>query len=161
MEQREVAFLSKKLASIPTDVPMDMLPEASYIFRERSLINPEVRQLFRTLEFKSLIPEDDVPLKDFASLGIKPIHIADLTELDKLTQEIQKQTSCSIGTISSDYRLTGISMLVGEQSYILDFSKYSGKVFLETLLSSDIEIIGYDLKEELKLLYGYIKNSSQ
>lgn len=140
---------------------MDMLPEASYIFRERSLINPEVRQLFRTLEFKSLIPEDDVPLKDFASLEIKPVYINQLDELDQLSQEIQKQASCSIGTIHSDHRLTGMSLIVGGQSYVLDFSKYSGKVFLETLLSSDVEIIGFDLKEELKLLYGYIKNSSQ
>lgn len=44
---------------------------------------------------------------------------------------------------------------------MLDFSKYSGSDFLEFLLASDIEIVGYDLKEELKLIHAYLKNSSE
>jgi hypothetical protein len=49
----------------------------------------------------------------------------------------------------------------GEHWYILDFTQYSGKEFLSWLLESNLEIIGYDIKEELRYLHGYVKNSSQ
>jgi len=138
-----------------------MLPEASYHFRERNIVTPEAKALFRTLEFKSLIPEDDVPLKDFASLNITPVFVEHQAQLDDLTQVLLKGAPCSIAPISSDNQLTGMAIGIGEQWYVLDFSKYSGKIFLETLLNSSLEIVGFDLKETLKLLKGYTKNSSQ
>ncbi len=131
MEQRETAFLSKKLASIPTDVDMEMLPESAYVFRDRSLMNPQVNEFFRTLEFKSLITDEVAELATFESLDIHPISVESLDELNTLDSELQRLKKCSIGTIAHENRLTGLAIGTGEKWYLLDFSKYSGKEFLE------------------------------
>jgi 5'-3' exonuclease len=57
-----MAFLSKKLATIPTDVPLELPDENMFLFAGRSLMNEEVLELFRQCEFKSLLPEGDSPL---------------------------------------------------------------------------------------------------
>lgn len=161
IEQREKAFLSKRLASIPTDVPMDMLPESAYAFKGREIINPEVLEFFRLMEFKSLAGEAPVELKSFESLGISTVSVADGAELEALGKTIATAGVCSIGTVTHEGRLTGMAIGAMGKWYSLDFSKYSGRDFLETLIASDVEIIGYELKDELKLIHAYIKNSSQ
>ncbi len=161
VEQRDRAFLSKKLASITTDVDIEILPESAYCFRDRELINPQVNDFFRSLEFKSLIPEEASTLKSFESLGIQGTHIKTAEELLSLKNRLWQKVECSIGTITHENHLTGMALGDGEHWYILDFTQYSGKEFLSWLLESNLEIIGYDIKEELRYLHGYVKNSSQ
>jgi 5'-3' exonuclease len=88
VEQRDRAFLSKKLASITTDVDIEILPESAYCFRDRELINPQVNDFFRSLEFKSLIPEETSTLKSFESLGIQGTHIKTAEELLSLKNRL-------------------------------------------------------------------------
>lgn len=140
---------------------MEMLPESAYVFRDRELMNPQVNDFFRTLEFKSLITEEAVEMKSFESLGIELIPVETSEELMQIKNELAQTMKCAIGTVTHENRLTGLAIGIGERWYLLDFSKYSGTEFLEWLLRSDLEIIGYDIKEELKFLRGYLKNSSQ
>lgn len=140
---------------------MEMLPETAYVFRDRELMNPGVNEFFRTLEFKSLMTEEVAELKSFGSLGIEPVAVEDAAALETLWEELLRQKSCSIGTVAHENRLVGMSVGSGGKYYLLDFAKYSGKEFLERLIGSDLEIAGYDIKEELRLIRGYLRNSSQ
>jgi hypothetical protein len=140
---------------------MEMLQESAYVFRDRELMSPQVNEFFRSLEFKSLMTEEVAELKSFGSLGIDPVAVEDAAALETLWSELLRQKSCSVATVAHENRLTGMAVGTGGKYYQLDFAKYSGKEFLERLIGSDLEINGYDIKEELRLMRGYLKNSSQ
>ena len=55
-----------------------MGPREAHILRGRSLLTDAARELFRELEFKSLIGEEETPLGTFESLGITPQKVTDV-----------------------------------------------------------------------------------
>jgi len=54
-EGREVAFLSKKLATLDTNVNMSHFHLDDFVFHRDKIFSPEVKKLFKEFEFYSLI----------------------------------------------------------------------------------------------------------
>jgi DNA polymerase I len=162
IEQREMAFLSKKLATIPTDVPLELPDENMFLFAERSLMNEEVLELFRQCEFKSLLPEGDSPLWTFSQLGLTVEVIDTIDALNQLEKYMEGQKTCSLATVCANGTITHVVLYFGTAAYCINLIQVSARDFLERLLQSQkISLVWFEIKEELKLIQSYIKNSSQ
>ena len=158
---REIAFLSKKLVLIPTDVELDLPERAACIIRGRNLLTEDAKILFRELEFKSLLGEEETPLGSFGDLGITPIQVISTEELDTLLAQIIQIGKCTIASILTEGSLTGIALQVEDQYYLLDTNKTPLGDFIASLLIADIELVGYDLKDEIKHLQSYQKRTTE
>lgn len=109
-EHRDTAFLSKKLATIPTDVDFELEPNGRYKFSSRHVLTPEVLDFFRTLEFKSLLSFEESALRTFKDLEIQYIEIEDEAGIESLKSRIITEKACSIGTVSKGESLSGIAI---------------------------------------------------
>ena len=89
-ESREIAFLSKKLATIDLNVELNSFLLENFIFKKDGILNGEVIELFRSLEFNSLSPEEKKDLKTWDDLWLKVQTITDKSGLDKLSEIIKK-----------------------------------------------------------------------
>lgn len=78
---REVAFLSKTLASIDVNVPVELDLEAAK-FASRPFLTPEAEAFFHRLGFKSLLPKRDVVLRDAMNLETGFEEIVDQSVVD-------------------------------------------------------------------------------
>lgn len=157
-ENREVAFLSKKLASIDTTVEIECDLDA-HVFRDRSIVNPAVRELFREFEFRSLLPDDEQVLANFDSLGVTYTKIDSGTELEKLLPLVLEAGRVALATKKDASVLTGIALDIPDTGkYFIDVSVVSVTEFIQSLLNADIEIIGFELKEDIKTLWQYLDN---
>lgn len=161
IEQKEVAFLSKKLASIDTQVDLWNLEIEDYFFRDKKILNDKSIALFKKFEFKSLIPtthQDQI--KNFPTLGLKMIKISEYSKLDELIEKIQKSRKVAISTIwNSVFELDEISLYLWEKiAYTINIWDIEIHDFLKKLLNLDIEIIWFELKEDLKRIYWYLEN---
>ncbi len=83
IEDKDNAFMSKKIATIYRDVPLNINLEDLKIGK----IKPKLTELFKELEFFSLLKTMMVPIKDDSeSLDVE--EITDLTKLDSLENDI-------------------------------------------------------------------------
>lgn len=76
LAQKENAFLSQKLATIYTELELDVLPDSSFV---PGLSNPDYISLLKKYEFKSLLPRETI-----ARIPVQDIDIIDITVYDKL-----------------------------------------------------------------------------
>lgn len=158
---REVAFLSKRLASIDTAVPVEYTLEG-HEFASRPIRNERLNELLRELEFRSLITDEVHEHKKFDSLGIEPISIETAETLQKLQDTIASEKRISIATMMDGGQMYGIVIgLSGNRFYSVrsNYLKLDG--FIQFLLEWDGEVVGYDLKSELKILWKYLDQSSE
>ncbi|MDD2565813.1 MAG: 5'-3' exonuclease H3TH domain-containing protein [Candidatus Gracilibacteria bacterium] len=158
---REVAFLSKQLASIYSDLELADFNLEDHNFTKKEILNPEVIDIFKRFEFKSLIPSHhQEKIKNFDTLGLKITKIKNSTELDELLKKVKKSGKVAISTIGNGtFELNGINLYLGEKIiYFVDSRELEIKDFLNNLLNCDIEIIGFELKSDLKRIYGYLEN---
>ena len=96
---REVAFLSKKLASIPTDVPLELPTIETHPFRSREIYTPEFVEFLKKYEFKSLLPKSSqTPKKNISSLGIQIHEILSDKDLDAIKPKIFSSAKIGIAT---------------------------------------------------------------
>lgn len=97
IENKELAYLSRELATIATDRELDIkLTECTYDFP----FNQNVYDLFRRYEFKSLLKREDLfeELSSYnAEVEVKTVikEVNTLEELKKLVEEIDKVTEFS------------------------------------------------------------------
>ncbi len=80
---KENAFMSKKIATIYKDVPLNINLEDLHIGK----IKPRLTDLFKELEFFSLLKSMMIPIKEDAK-NLDIITLKDLNELDKLDNDI-------------------------------------------------------------------------
>lgn len=160
---REIAFLSKKLASIVTDLDIEMPPTEAFEYASRKLISPEATELFRTLEFKSLLPKNEQVMQSFSDLQLA-IRTVDTTEsFTHLRDTLTKLGSFAISTVSLSGSLSTIviSLLQEEKEeiYVIDVRSFLALECIEFILHFPGTIIGYDLKEDIKALRSYSENA--
>ena len=70
---KENAFLSKKLATLELNVPTDSFMEnisdlTPFVFHPETIINPQVKEFFISLEFFSLVGEEQKKLQSWEDL---------------------------------------------------------------------------------------------
>jgi len=159
---REVAFLSKTLASIPTDVPLDLPTITSHPYKTREIYTPEFIEFLRKYEFKSLLPKHAAATKkDITSLSIEIKEISNYEDLKNLESLIEKSNEIGFATTGKDFsEISGISISIWEKVFWLDPNILSLKEFLHKLIESNKKLIGYDIKPDLKRIWYYIENDS-
>ena len=146
-DQKENAFLSQKLANIVTDldIGLETIPtiETGSIFSSLPVI-----EFLKKYEFKSLIPLEHREVK-------KELEKEKMSEISTL--EWIKMLEKEISLVKKIYLATekegNIALGVEESTYVINPRVVDVADFIRTLLESpDLEIVGYDVKEDLKRL---------
>ncbi len=155
---KELAYLSKKLAEIWIDAPINLnLTEV-----DGSKCNPQkVRKILQELEFRSLLRVsseiwngDIAPQAVFSAGGTKNIIISKDIELEKLNFNKFKNVVIHSRCLSKHGRSPNLMIISTSKdiNYTLDLQKLN-KQKVESLLKSLPSLIGYDLKYSIKAGY--------
>lgn len=193
VESKQDAFLSKQLATIELNIDLndhlliDEIPGDGIItkkfdlndfkFNPWTLLNEEVKEYFKSLEFFSLIWElEDVKVKTWYDLWLKVKLIQNKEQLDELYWKItslwwEKKICLDTETTSLDIiqaELVWVSIYIDDDNiyYVNRLHKWEAindddlKEFLNKLLQSDILIIGHNLKYDLEILDLYLNKET-
>lgn len=170
-ENREKAFLSKKLATIHTDVPLELPELEAFTFSNRKLITPETMDLFRELEFKSLLPVHEQVLANYQSLWLAPKYIKTEEEFRNIIPQLINVDRISIATLSLQWNLASIILSFGEDNEIhsskekikvwsIEVGEFQADFCIRFLLHDYTgTLVGWDMKEDVKALQEYIENT--
>lgn len=149
--QKGNAFLSQKLASIKVDMEIIPIPETPFAPWAQS---ENYIELLKKYEFRSLLPtsyvsEAKVPEK------IETKNISDIRELELLGRDIQSGKIQQIIVATDDFW----KVVLGINSAIItiDSTRVDMSEFLGALFSSEVELVGYSLKSDLKRLHAIQK----
>lgn len=179
MNSREDAMLSKRLATIITNVPIDINLDK---LKKRDGDLQKLMELFKSFEFNSLIPRikkniidtnvDEVVSNSISSGGTEDIvQIIDIMGLKTLVDEVKSHGSLIIKSITEDKnivedKITSLAITTnGEVQYYIDFADFKEtenliQILKQLLEDKDIEIKGHDLKKEIVHFYPYGINIS-
>lgn len=114
-DNRELAFLSKELATICTDCDVEFnLDEASL----DRMFNEDVYQIFKRLEFKNLLSKfqmESVPMETGIEEGF--VWVNDLQEADKIFDQIDLKSSHPVGfqIVEENGKVLGASLCDTEE----------------------------------------------
>lgn len=157
---REVAFLSKTLATIPTDVPLNLPTLESHPYKTRQIYTPEFIEFLKKYEFKSLLPKSSqAEKKNITSLDLEIREILSEDELIKIKPLLLSAKQVGIATSGQDFSLlSGISLSVGKQVFWIDPVMVDCRSFFRELLEKNIDLVGFDIKPDMKRIWYYIES---
>lgn len=169
-ESRDIAFLSKKLATIIKNVDLWNFYLEDYRFFKDDLINDEIKDFFKKYEFNSLYKEDK-NLKTWQDLNLKVKIIDNNVDLEILLEKIKSYNQIVLDTETTSLdvmqaKLVWISIYLDlENIYYINFWHNWNKVsyqnlkdFLNTLYIIDIEIIWHNLKYDLEIIENFLSS---
>jgi len=147
-QYREQAFLSKTLATICTTIPPeDILLHIHDDFAKKQLLTEEVIAIFQKYDFRSLLPKEAFTSLQDEKVDLCPV-LSSL-ELQKLSDDIFKNKKVSLG-VDAPRKKAYFSL--GKEVFEIDFSLLHESGLVQKLLSADIEIIGYGIKDDIRSL---------
>lgn len=188
---REDAFLSKRLATIIKDINLDehlLTDEVAwdwvinkkfeledFKFKPHTLLNDEVKEFFKDLEFFSLIWEvEDIKVKTWYNLWLKVKLVINKAELDDLFSKIKKANRISLDTETTSLNiinaeLVWVSIYIDDDNIFYINRLHKGdsvfdidlKTFLTKLLELDILIIWHNIKYDLEIIELFIWNNKK
>ncbi|ARC85091.1 DNA polymerase I [Clostridium argentinense CDC 2741] len=149
IENSEQAIFSKKLATIITDVPVDMDLES--IKSKKEYDNKGLKELFHKLQFKSLLSKIDNMngqdnIEEKVVINMEYTTIEDLTKLTELINDIKE-------TVFLTFKLKDVnvySKLEIEYIFIIHNSKY--------YIINISELMNKDSNETIKVLKALFEN---
>ena len=149
-DQKKNAFLSQKLATIIRDLKITLkLTEADTLISHVS--RASYIELLQEYQFRSLLPRgQEIVQKVLTKKEVNTIQ--NLADIEKLQNLLGQKKAC---TLAIDGDILGIS-LDGEV-YTIDSHVVDVVDFITWLLGSEVEIRGYNLKEEYKKLLSIQK----
>ena len=161
-EGKEDAILSKKLATIFTDVPVDNKIE-DLTFKEN---REKKKGLFEKLEFVSFLRKlsQEKSVEDSSETETEEEKIKKDIEIqiaDKDTKLDFKNSSLHIECYTEDYQnsdVLGVSVYVGDTAYIFSEENFFDNKYAIDYLQSQEEKIVYDIK---KIIYIAKKNNKE
>lgn len=161
-EGKEDAILSKKLATIFTDVPVDNKIE-DLTFKEN---REKKKELFEKLEFVSFLRKlsQEKSVEDPSETETEEEKIKKDIEIqiaDKDTKLDFKNSSLHIECYTEDYQnsdVLGISVYVGDTAYIFSEENFFDNKYAIEYLQSQEEKTVYDIK---KIIYIAKKNNKE
>ncbi len=133
-EFKEQAYLSKQLATIKLDCQIDIdLKDSAYI----DPFNTTSFELFKELEFKSLMNRFDADDRANDSMKMDVVLVEDFDAYNDLMQQAQKAGLIGFSYIEAHGRTIGASVCLDkEKAYIIKFINFiSDNLFAEGLLS--------------------------
>ena len=161
-EGKEDAILSKKLATIFTDVPVDNKIEDLTFKEDRE----KKKELFEKLEFVSFLrklsQENSVENPSETETGEEKIKKdIEIQIADKDTKLDFKNSSLHIECYTEDYQnsdVLGVSVYVGDTAYIFSEENFFDNKYAIDYLQSQEEKTVYDIK---KIIYIAKKNNKE
>ena len=161
-EGKEDAVLSKKLATIFTDVPVDNKIEDLTFKEDRE----KKKELFEKLEFVSFLRKlsQENSVEDSSETETKEEKIKKDIEIqiaDKDTKLDFKNSSLHIECYTEDYQnsdVLGVSVYVGDTAYIFSEENFFDNKYAIDYLQSQEEKTVYDIK---KIIYIAKKNNKK
>ena len=161
-EGKEDAILSKKLATIFTDVPVDNKIE-DLTFKEN---REKKKELFEKLEFVSFLRKlsQEKSVEDSSETETEEEKIKKDIEIqiaDKDTKLDFKNSSLHIECYTEDYQnsdVLGVSVYVGDTAYIFSEENFFDNKYAIDYLQSQEEKTVYDIK---KIIYIAKKNNKE
>ena len=162
IEGKEDAILSKKLATIFTDVPVDNKIEDLTFKEDRE----KKKELFEKLEFVSFLRKlsQENSAADESETETKEEKIKKDIEIqiaDKDTKLNFKKSSLHIECYTEDYQnsdVLGVSVYVGDTAYIFSEENFFDNKYAIDYLKSQEEKTVYDIK---KIIYIAKKNNKE
>lgn len=171
-ESREIAFLSKQLATIKKDVELDNFYLENFRFDKDKMVNEEVNEFFKKYEFKSLYKEEKT-LKTWKDIWLQVQAITDIKSLENLKNTLKNYKRVFFDTETTslsimEAQLVWVSLyLDDEHIYYLNvlhkgeqLSYEDTKKFLEFLFALDIEIVGHNLKYDLEIIENFLHSEN-
>lgn len=188
---RENAFMSKKLATIDLNINLsehlltdDLADDwivnkefqlEDFKFKPKELINNNIKEYFRKLEFHSLIWEvEDIKVKTWSDLWLKVKLIKNIEELNNLYEKIKNYENISLDTETTslniiDAKLVWISIYLDDKNiyYINRLHNWNSvnneelKLFINNLFNLDILIVWHNIKYDLEILELFLLNKSE
>ncbi len=144
-DQKENAFLSQKLATIVTDLDIS-IEELRWADSREIFQNSLVIEFLKKYEFKSLVPTEHREVKKELEKW-KIQNISDIESLSRLMQVCREEKKIYISTDGAWCIILGIwGDIFSIDSNFADISNF----FTQLFDIPDIQIIGYDLKEDIK-----------
>lgn len=160
-EHAQLAMMSKRLATINTEVPVD------FDIEEMKLVEPDYDKLialYKKLEFNKFLQKlkvsDDKAADEIASeapeLSLDPEAIEKILVADEETLNgIKLMGETVIKVFGNNDHLAkpvieGVSVINDGKYYYFDFQKLSG--FIGWLQAQDITLFGHDIKRDLYML---------
>ncbi|WP_461615653.1 DNA polymerase I [Clostridium sp. Marseille-QA1073] len=161
IEHSEQAIFSKKLATIITDVPVEM--NLNSIRSKKEYDNKGLKELFHKLQFKSLLSKIDNineqdNIEEKAVINMEYTTIEDLTELKELINDIKERVFLTFKlkdvNVYSKLEIEYIFIIHNSKYYIINMSELINKNRNET-----IEILKTLFEnEEIKKVSHGLKN---
>lgn len=165
-DNREMAFLSKELVTLATDVSIDL----SNGFTELKPIDrKELRSFYEEMEFRNFaasLPRDGVPEQQTFSTALYETVIS-ISQLGEIVRLIQEKGICAVDTETTSLdvitaRLVGLSLSIeDERGWYVPIGHHQGNnlprkeafSLLREILESDrIQKTGHNLKYDLHIL---------
>lgn len=165
---KEMAFLSKRLATIKKDIELDNFYLEKYVFDKDSILNDNVKALFKRYEFNSLYQEEK-ELKTWKDLNLKVQIITKDSELETLLEKISQYKKVFFDTETTSLeimkaQLVWVSIYLDNENIFYINHMHEGekvstdslKDFINKLFSMDIEIIGHNIKYDLEIINNFL-----
>ncbi len=181
---REMAFLSKKLATIKFDVDLssivipakagiykDWFNLEAYKFNKDNLVDDEVIELFKKYEFNSLLWKEHIKKeKTWKDLWLKVQIIWDNEWLENLKKLISKRDEFVLDTETTslniiEAELVWVSVLIDENHiYYINVAHNWPKLdkaelndFFKFILNWNFKIIGHNIKYDLEIIELFMR----
>lgn len=172
---KEIAFLSKQLATIKLDVPLENFNIENFKFDEKNIVNKNILTFFEKYEFNSLVWDEwTTKLESCKDLWLD-VHIIDNNEdLEKLKETCLNEKEIVLDTETTSLNimkteLVWISIYIDdERIYYINKLHFWNKVsllalqnFVQDILNSDILIVWHNLKYDLEVLDMFLGKTSE
>lgn len=174
IEKRDLAELSKKLATIEKNVDLGKFSLEENNFTNKNLLNEEIKEFFREYEFFSLIWEESINLKKWEDLWFKVKIIWDKQGLDELFTKIKKYKEVVLDTETTslntiDALIVWVSVYLDDENiYYINHAHNWPKVwfddlkdFLTSIFELDITIVGHNIKYDLEVIESYFSEEQK
>ena len=150
----DMAVMSKKLATIDIDAPVDFKIEDAAI---GDLFTPQAYEIFKKLELKSLLKKfDEANISESNVFSPEIVMVEDISSLDELSHNIKKDGFAGVALEITSEGLIAVTFCVAQKLYKVPCEGFITVDYLcETLkdLSAVAELNFLDLKNSL----NYIK----
>lgn len=172
-ESREIAFLSKQLATIKKDVELDNFYLENFKFDKDTIVNDEIKAFFKKYEFNSLYKEEK-KLATWKDLWLDVQIITQIKDLENLKTILKNYKRVFFDTETTSLHimqadLVGISLYLDDQNIFYinvlhegeKISYEESRDFLKYLFSLDIEIVGHNLKYDLEIVERHFQKDQK
>ena len=158
---KDLAFLSKKLATIDTSLDLSSLTldgmktQHSY----DDVFTDDFIEFLSQREFNSLIPEDKITIQR-TEFWFQDVHLTEKKQIEAFCEDVSKHNKIILKTRGGRTTLESITCTIsGDPVYTMNASDMElMRHFLDLFfgLSEDVEIIWYDLKMDIRRMRFFL-----